>query len=240
VRRAFVSGATGGIGAAAIAEFAPSHEVVAQDLRAPQGRAEGAHEWVVGDLLDPDVRAQIESRVTDRLDALVVAHGLGGFTPLDQVLPEGIKRIMRVNYAAVVALVRSALPGLRAAKGAITVLASQAGLVGEPNNSVYSASKFAVVGWARSIAPHLATQGVRLRVLCPGCTDTELLRNAFETFAREQGQDVEVVREGRIEQIPVRRLASPREIGQAAKYLTELETPNLVVLNQSGGETFVS
>jgi NAD(P)-dependent dehydrogenase (short-subunit alcohol dehydrogenase family) len=240
VARAFVSGARGGIGSAVIAELVASHQVIAQDMRAPEGGPGGSCEWVVGDLLDADVLAEIESRVADRLDVLVVAHGLGGFTSLDRVTPGGIERIMRVNYAAVSALVRAAWPGLRAAKGAITVLASQAGLLGEPSNSVYCASKFAVVGWARSIAPHLAGQGVRLRVLCPGCTDTELLRNAFETFAREQGKDVEVVRGGRVDQIPLGRLATPSEIGQAARYLTELETPNLVVLNQSGGETFAS
>jgi NAD(P)-dependent dehydrogenase (short-subunit alcohol dehydrogenase family) len=238
VARAFVSGAAGGIGSAIVAEFAPSHEVVAQDLRGPQGQADGRSEWVVGDLLDTDVRAEIESRVNDRLDALVVAHGIGGSMPVDQVLPNDISRVMRVNYTAVLALVRAALPGLRAAKGAITVVASQAGLVGEPSNSVYCASKFALVGWARGIAPHLAVQSVRLRVLCPGCTDTDLLRTAFEDWAHDQGKDVAVVREGRVNQIPVGRLARPSEIGQAAKFLTELETPKLVVLNQSGGETF--
>jgi NAD(P)-dependent dehydrogenase (short-subunit alcohol dehydrogenase family) len=240
VARAFVSGATGGIGSAIVAKFAPSHDVLAQDLRAPHAGADGAHKWVLGDLLDADVLAEIESRVADRLDALVVAHGLGGFMPLEQVTPKSIERVMRVNYTAVLALVKAALRGLRAAKGAITVIVSQAGLLGEPSNSVYCASKFAVVGWAREIAPELASQGVRLRLLCPGCTDTELLRSGFETWARDQGKDVAAVREGRISQIPAGRLGSPTEIGQAAKYLTELETPNLVVLNQSGGETFNS
>jgi NAD(P)-dependent dehydrogenase (short-subunit alcohol dehydrogenase family) len=240
VARALVSGASGGIGGAVVAELAPSHQAIAQDLRAPREGDDAAHEWIVGDLLDADVLAEIGSRVGDGLDALVVAHGLGGFTPLDRVTPAAIERTLRVNYTAVASLVRATLPGLRAAGGAITVLASQAGLVGEPNNSIYCASKFAVVGWARSIAPHLAAQGIRLRLLCPGCTDTELLSNAFETLAREQGTDVDVVRGGRIDQIPVGRLASPTEIGQAAVYLTELETPNLVVLNQSGGETFAS
>jgi NAD(P)-dependent dehydrogenase (short-subunit alcohol dehydrogenase family) len=109
VARAFVSGARGGIGSAVIAELVASHQVIAQDMRAPEGGPGGSCEWVVGDLLDADVLAEIESRVADRLDVLVVAHGLGGFTSLDRVTPGGIERIMRVNYAAVSALVRGGL-----------------------------------------------------------------------------------------------------------------------------------
>jgi NAD(P)-dependent dehydrogenase (short-subunit alcohol dehydrogenase family) len=239
VARAFVSGAAGGIGSAILSEFASTHDVLAQDLR-PAADGDGAQDWVVGDLLDSGVRSEIERRLADPLDALVVAHGLGGFMPLDKVTPEGIERVMRVNFTSILDLVAAALPGLRAAGGAIMVISSQAGLLGEPSNSVYCASKFALVGWARSIAPELARQGIRLRVLCPGCIDTELLRSAFATWARDQGTDAAVIRDGRVSQIPVGRLGTPTEIAQSAKFLTELETPNLVVLNQSGGETFNS
>jgi nucleoside-diphosphate-sugar epimerase len=59
VAHALVSGARGGIGAAAVAELASSHEVIAQDIRAPGEGAHAAREWIVGDLLDADVLAQI-------------------------------------------------------------------------------------------------------------------------------------------------------------------------------------
>lgn len=65
-----------------------------------------------------------------------------------------------------------------------------------------------------------------------------MFQTAIAHWARGEGRDPATVSASRVEQIPLGRLAAPGEIAAAAGYLAALRTPRLVVLNQSGGETF--
>lgn len=94
-------------------------------------------------------------------------------------------RIMRVNVDGVIYGTRAAARALtRRGGGAIVATASLAGLVAFPPDPVYVATKHAVVGWIRSVAPTLATQGITCNCICPGFVDTPLLSEVRDTFVQ--------------------------------------------------------
>jgi NAD(P)-dependent dehydrogenase (short-subunit alcohol dehydrogenase family) len=237
--RALITGASGGIGSAIVDAFADDCDVIAHDLGYRDAEARPSVQRIEGDLSSEAGRAAVLAAVgREPLDFFLAGHGLGGTGALESLTPERVGKIMAVNYAALPQLIDALLPNLQAAAGSITIVASQAGLTGEGNHSAYCASKFAVVGWARAAAERIAAAGVRLRLMCPGCVDTEMLHGAMRNWAELHDLDYQQMLDGRVGQIPLCRLAAPAEIATGMRFLAELSTPRLVVLNQSGGETF--
>jgi NAD(P)-dependent dehydrogenase (short-subunit alcohol dehydrogenase family) len=229
---ALVTGAAGGIGSAIAASLsATGRSVVRHDLRGegPDGRMD-----LFGDLTDDDVLRTIADRVrSDRIDTVVAAHGVAGAEALSTIEPAKAEFIMRANTISVLRLYEAVRDSL-GSTGAFVVIASQAGLVGEANNGVYCASKFALVGWARAVSR--TEPGPRLRLLCPGATDTPLLRSAFQGMADSAGVSYGDIESGRLQHIPVGRLGRTTDLGAAATWLAELAAPRLLVAPVTGGE----
>ena len=88
---------------------------------------------------------------------------------------EQYRRIVGVNMDGVILGVRELAARLMPDGGSIVATASLAGLVGAPLDPVYAATKHAVVGFVRSVAPQLQTRGIRINALCPAFTDTPLV-----------------------------------------------------------------
>ncbi len=233
--RALVTGAAGGIGSAVAEAFENGgHGVLRQDLRAP---ADGPEEFVVGNLADNDVLAELTRRVeTEQIDCVVAAHGVAGAVDLRNISAERTRFVMTANTVSVLKLYEAVAPVLRERSGAFVVVASQAGLVGEANNGVYCASKFALVGWARAQARADAGAAPRLRLLCPGATETRLLVDAFQGMADSAGTSYEEVLGAREAAIPGGRLGRPAELGAAAVWLAGLTTSSCIVAAVTGGE----
>ena len=234
-----VTGAAGGIGAAVAAQvLARGERVIAQDLPGPRLEALDGVTRVAGDLLEPATgEALLEAMRADPPAALVVAPGMDGAGALCELDAAFVRRVLAVNAVSVAALydvfARLAVPRPRA----FVVVASQAGLVGEAGNAAYCASKFAVVGWVRRLAAHAAAEhGIHLRALCPGCTDTPLLRSALERFAHAAGTPVEAFTAARREGIAIGRFADVRETAAAALYLADHAPGAPVTLAVTGGE----
>ena len=93
--------------------------------------------------------------------------------------------------------------------------------MGSKHSPVYSAVKFGVIGLARSLARDLAPQNIRVNVVCPGATDTPMLR----TFVRRPGQaegageDIEKLVAQRSSASPMGRPGKPEEVANAALFL---------------------
>lgn len=86
------------------------------------------------------------------------------------------RRITRVNLDGVVFGARAVVPAMQAAGGgAIVATSSMAGLIGFPGDPVYTATKWAVLGLVRSLAPTLSAQGITVNAVCPGLVDTPLI-----------------------------------------------------------------
>jgi NAD(P)-dependent dehydrogenase (short-subunit alcohol dehydrogenase family) len=230
---ALVTGAAGGIGSA-IADglAAAGTTVLRHDLR-EQGHG-GAMD-VAGDLTDPQVLDRIAQRVRqDGVDLVVAAHGVAGAEALATIEPGKAARIMSANTVSVMRLYDAVAPVL-GSDGVFVAVSSQAGLVGEANNGVYCASKFALVGWSQGLRRQRGPRP-RLRLLCPGATDTPLLQAAFQGMADSAGVDYQVILDGRSAQIPVGRLGRTDDLAAAVRWLADLPAPRTLVAAVSGGE----
>jgi NAD(P)-dependent dehydrogenase (short-subunit alcohol dehydrogenase family) len=237
---ALVTGAAGGIGTEIVRQLlARGDDVLAQDLDAAKLEPEQHPRLstTAGDLLDPAYQQELRALVDEaEVDMVIASHGIDGSGPLEKLSDDYVHRVMDVNALAVTALLGLTLPALRATHGTFAVIASQAGLVAEPETTAYCASKFAVVGWVRSIAPLLATEGVQVRALCPGCTETPLLIAGQERVAAARGMATDEFLQELKDSIPVKRFASVAETAAAAIYLAAPGRKRPLVLAATGGE----
>lgn len=157
------------------------------------------------------------------LDVVFANAGTGLFAPLGEITPEHYDQIFDVNVKGLIFTVQKALP-LMAAGSSIILTGSSTGVMGTPQFSVYSATKAAVRNLARSWAQDLRGTGIRVNVLSPGPTRTELA--------------VEVVGEEALATLgattPIGRMGDPAETGAVAAFLASSDSSFM-----TGGEVFV-
>ena len=147
---------------------------------------------------------------------------------------------MDLNVRTVFVTTTHAIPELRArGGGSLLFTASTSGLTGSPYSPVYSAAKFGVIGMVRSMAKRYGHEGIRVNAVCPGTTDTPMLR-VFVARPDSQlpaGETPEslVMKRGNLN--PMHRVAQPQEIANAALFLLSDEASfvNGVALAVDGG-----
>lgn len=125
-------------------------------------------------------------------------------------------RVMDVNVKSVYMVCKFAIPAMQAGGrgGSIVNISSGWGLVGGPNAAAYCASKGAVVLLTKAMAIDFGPYNIRVNCLCPGDTDTPMLREE----ARQLGQAESDFMAGAADR-PLRRVGTPDEIAQAALFL---------------------
>jgi len=157
--KALVTGGRSGIGAA-IVDALGDAEVTILDL------ADGQ------DVGEPATWHALEGP----FDAAFLNAGIAiGVDDVAELTDDEYRRIMRVNVDGVVFGVRELAARLMPHGGSIVATASLAGLVAAPLDPVYAASKHAVVGFVRAVAPSLAARGIKINALCPAFTDTPIV-----------------------------------------------------------------
>jgi 3-oxoacyl-[acyl-carrier protein] reductase len=122
-------------------------------------------------------------------DGLVHSAGIGSMLPLRALTTSHIDDVMRINVIAAIALTK-AFSRKRAYQpvASIVLVASVAGLAGVPVRTAYSASKGALIAFARSAAMELARSGIRVNCVAPAYVQTEMFEEAFKTMTPEQMQ----------------------------------------------------
>ncbi len=130
----------------------------------------------VSDLKSVESIAEHVDRTFGRLDVLVNNAGIGGFGgPLHSLLPEQWDKILNTNLRGVYYMVRSFAPMMmRARSGHIINISSLAGKNPLPNGAAYAASKWGLNGLSYSLAEELRAHNIRVSIVCPGSTNTEL------------------------------------------------------------------
>ncbi|HXF27798.1 MAG TPA: SDR family NAD(P)-dependent oxidoreductase [Bryobacteraceae bacterium] len=124
-------------------------------------------------------------------------------------------RIMAVNLKGVFLCCRSVIPSMRSRRrGAIVISASGHAFATYRGFSAYAATKGAVVAFMRGIALDYAAEGIRANCVIPGATDTQMLQSYFDECA-----DPDESRSRLLDSIPMRRLATPADIGSAVLFL---------------------
>jgi NAD(P)-dependent dehydrogenase (short-subunit alcohol dehydrogenase family) len=176
-RRALVTGAASGIGAAVVETLRSlGAEVVGLDV------AEGAG-WLRADVADDEQVDLAVSEAADRLgglDTVVCAAGVAARGTVADTDMRVVDRVLSVNLRGVFAVCRAAIPRLReAGGGAVVTIASQLGFVAAPDCAIYCASKAAIVNLTRAMAIDHAADGIRVNAVCPGPIDTPMMRGFF-------------------------------------------------------------
>lgn len=230
-RRAVVTGAAGGIGAAAARRFCEEGaSVLLADrdagVRAAAAELEDAGYDVHAREVDVTDEAAIARVIGDAvglmggLDLALANAGILSVRPLADLSLAEFERTLAVNVLGTFLTFKHARPHLKAAGGgALLCTASQAGVRGYPEMSAYCASKFALVGLVQSLAQELAQDGIRVCAVAPGITDTRM----YEELVTERGLlwDVDryAARDRLAGTVPLGRPASPREVADAFVYL---------------------
>ncbi len=174
---AFVTGASGGIGASVARALAS--EGVRLGLASRSGGDLGLEDAVAGpcDVRDPAAVAALVAETVDRfggLDIVVANAGVGSYGPFLELPEQDLEDMIDVNVKGTMYTLRSALPHLLRSDAAdVVTLASEAGRRGLPFEAVYCASKFAQVGFTRALDHELRPHGVRCTNVCPGGVATE-------------------------------------------------------------------
>lgn len=135
--------------------------------------------------------------------------------PLDAITEQDFERIFGVNVRGLLFSVQKALP-LLGAGSAVVLNGSVAGAKGFPAQSLYNATKAAVRSFARSWTADLKDRGIRVNVVAPGGTDTQLMRGYLET--REGAEDM------LNQMVPLGRLGRTEEIAEAVVFLSSSQS----------------
>jgi len=111
----------------------------------------------------------------DFLDAVVHNAGVAAGGAFEDIPEAEIRRVMETNLIGVMALTRALLPMFRKQRsGRIVVVSSESGLIGQPGNSIYVASKWALEGWAESLAFEVGQFGIEVILVEPGPYITDI------------------------------------------------------------------
>jgi 3-oxoacyl-[acyl-carrier protein] reductase len=160
------------------------------------GQAGGKAEVVVCDVTSlPSVESaamRVETSL-GRVDILVNNAGVGGFGgPLHQLAPDSWEQILNTNLRGVFYTTRAFAPMMiRARSGHIINISSLAGKNALPNGAAYAASKWGLNGLSFSLAEELRGHNIRVAVICPGSTNTDLSPHAGKDHSKMlQPEDV--------------------------------------------------
>ena len=155
------------------------------------------------------------------LDILVNNAGIAGPTkPVEEVEPDELHRTMAVNVYGQFYCARRAVPLLRAAGGgSIVNLSSAAGRFGFALRSPYSASKWAVVGFSKSLAIELGRDQIRVNAICPGAVEGPRIDRVIAAKAEARGVSFEAMRAEYVAQASMRTLIPPQDIANMIVYL---------------------
>ena len=149
------------------------------------------------------------------------------------------ERMISVNLMGVFHCAQAALPDMLSAKhGRIINVASTAGLVGYAYVSAYAAAKHAVIGLTRSLALELASKGITVNAVCPGYTETDIVRDAVANIVAKTGRTEEEARGELAKGNPMKRLVQPDEVANAVLWLAGLGAASITgqAIAVCGGE----
>ena len=222
---ALVTGAASGIGRATallfaregasvvVADINHDGQSVAREIIQNGGRAFFQHADVTQ---AADCQRVVERTLREFgvIDVLFNNAGIIRRATVVEIGEEDWDRVMAVNVKSIFLMSRYVIPVMAKAGGSIINAASGWGLAGGPRAAVYCASKGAVVLLTKAMAIDHGPQKIRVNCICPGDTDTGMLRNEAQQLGEQE--DYFLAESARR---PLGRIGKPEEIAQAALYL---------------------
>lgn len=246
-KTAIVTGGGGGIGGAICRRLSEegarvaifdldidAADTVADAIRQAGGQAR-AYKL---DITDYQAVGEVVAAVGNDLGApgiLVNNAGHDRFMPFLKTEPDLWRSLIDTNLIGALNLHHQVLPGMvQAGGGRVVNIASDAARVGSSGESVYAACKAGLAGLSKTLARELATKGITVNVVCPGPTDTALLKSVTDTAGNP-----EKLREAFRRAIPMGRLGQPDDFGGLVALLASDDAAFMTgqVISVSGGLT---
>ena len=225
---AWISGATSGIGEAVARLFAAEGAKVALiGRRIDLSRRIAREINVAGHAAlaiscdvasERQVRASIQqtAKKFGGLDLLINNAGMVHIKPLHQYTEREWDEVMNVNVKSMFFATKHAIPHLqRSGRGCIVNVGSISSFVGQALAPVYTTTKHAAVGLTKSIALDYAADGIRCNCICPGITDTSMLREHLNTQP-----DPEAALAARLRRVPMNVALTPHDVAKAILFLS--------------------
>jgi NAD(P)-dependent dehydrogenase (short-subunit alcohol dehydrogenase family) len=224
---ALITGAASGIGRASALLFAKEGAAVAivdqnekagKEVATEIAKKDGQAFFGAADVTSAADCQRVVRSVADKFGALHILFNNAGIIRRASVLDLSETewdRVMEVNAKSIFLMSKFAIPLIeKSGGGSIINTASGWGLAAGPKAAAYCASKGAVVLLTKAMAIDHGPQNIRVNCICPGDTDTPMLRNEAQQLGAAPGR---FLREAA--QRPLQRVGTPEEIAQAALYL---------------------
>lgn len=236
-KRALITGGTSGIGLETAKRFIEEGARVAVTGSNPKnleqaGKDLGSDALVIAsDASSATAQETLAKQIQQafgNLDVLFVNAGIVDMRPIEQIDEAAFDRSIGINLKGPFLLIRALLP-VFANPASIVLNASVNAHIGNPNTTVYAATKAALLSLTRTLSGELGSRGIRANAVSPGPTSTPLYGKLGFSEA-----ELKTVASGIQKQVPAGRFASPREIADAVVYLASDESAFIV-----GGEILI-
>jgi NAD(P)-dependent dehydrogenase (short-subunit alcohol dehydrogenase family) len=227
MQRVLITAGAAGIGREIARAFAATGaKVFVCDIDDAQ-LAEAKREGFITARCDMARRSEIERMVPAAvealggLDVLVNNAGLAGLTlPVEQYPPDDWDRVIAVNLTGMFDVTRLAIPHLKkSTAGVIVNLSSIAGRFGFGNRSPYAATKWAVIGFTKTLAIELGAFNIRANAIAPGAVAGDRIERVFAGRAQISGKSLEEVRAEAMAVQSIKAMVDPKDIAQLAVFL---------------------
>lgn len=239
-RVALITGASGGIGQAAVQLFASADwQVVAVDRKAVPPPAEGVR-FVQADVSSSDDVSRVFGELAGqegRLDALVNNAAIQISKPILTTSVAEWDDVMASNLRSAYLMAKHGFALLRSARGSIVNVSSVHALASSAGIAAYAASKGGLLALTRAMAIEFGPEGIRVNSVLPGAVDTPMLRKSLGRLA---GGDLEDKLQALGERSPLGRVGRPAEIAAAILFLADGDRSSFITgqaLTVDGGAT---
>jgi NAD(P)-dependent dehydrogenase (short-subunit alcohol dehydrogenase family) len=233
-KHAVVTGASRGIGLA-VARTLLAHgarvTLLARDAEALALAAAALGEGAAWQAVDVSIETSVATAFAraGAVDILVNNAGQAASAPFAKTDAALWQRMLDVNLTGAYRCIQAALPAmLDAGWGRIVNVASTAGLTGYRYVAAYCAAKHGLVGLTRALALELASKGITVNAVCPGYTETDIVREAVANIVRKTGRSAPDARAELAAANPQGRLVRPEEVAHAVAMLC---LPDAAALN---------
>ena len=229
-KHALVTGGSRGIGAAVVEMLlahgarvtSVSRTEVSPKASVTSGSRDALHQ-VSADVTDLESVRKVFESARGRFGEIAILvnnAGQASSAPFLKTDPALWRKMMAVNLDGTFHCTQAALAGMLAAGwGRIINVASTAGLTGYGYVTAYCAAKHGVVGLTRALAVEVATKGVTVNAVCPGFTDTDIVKEAVANIVAKTARTAEQARAELASRNPQKRLMRPEEVANTVAWL---------------------
>ena len=235
---AVITGASSGIGETVSSHFRrEGARLLLTGRREKLDTAQPDDRYIPGDLNNEafvESLAQQAAESYGTVDVVVLNHGLQVGGPLTEMSYEDAKNTLHSNLLSSFLMMKHFAPLMPPTGGSFVLVSSRLGMVGIPDQVLYSAAKGGLIMLAKGAAIEWASRNIRVNVVAPGLTATPIIEASIQ-----RRPDPEAYRRQREAQIPLQRLATPEEVADAILFMASSESSYITgaVLPVDGGYT---